>query len=208
MVTRNSAPHTLASRTSPLGTARLSSAGTGNGATREVSVVRAHITAVNKARAAARVKVPETAPARSARSHQMAPWWSLTTDQCTRWIPRQSPDSSWSTGDPIAAAQAGDSITNLSNGDQVTVTSVGKSSDANPYSGTGDHTQDTNSSDGSVIVLEDGSIWEVSASDQPTAAIWNDDSSITVNETSSGSSYELVNTDDQATVQANYLGNE
>jgi hypothetical protein len=59
----------------------------------------------------------------------------------------------------------------------------------------------------SIIVLEDGSIWEVDAGDQATAAAWTDATSITVNE-SEGSGYELVNTDDHELIHANYIGDE
>jgi len=58
-------------------------------------------------------------------------------------------------------------------------------------------TQSTNSSYGSIIVLDDGSEWIVAASDQATTAAWPDPSSITVNERSSGPAYDLVNTDTQ-----------
>ncbi len=119
----------------------------------------------------------------------------------------QSTVSSWSSGDPLAVSQSGDQITNTSTGETATVTNVGKSSDANPYSATGDHTQQTNSNDGSIVVLDDGSIWYVEPSAQSISSNWTDAASITVNDTS-GSDYQLVNTDDQSTVQARYIGDE
>jgi hypothetical protein len=116
--------------------------------------------------------------------------------------------SVWSAGDPVSLSASDDQLTNLSNGNTVTVTNIGTSSDANPYPKTGDHSQQTSSDDGSIVVLDDGSVWEVNASDQATTGAWPDSSSITVNAMPSGTSYELVNTDDQSSVQANYIGNE
>jgi hypothetical protein len=120
----------------------------------------------------------------------------------------QSTVSSWSQGDQVSVAGTGDAITNLSTGEKVTVTSVGNSSDTNVYPNTGDHTQTTNSSDGSIIVLEDGSIWIVAPTDQATTSLWLDTASITVNDGSSTPAYDLVNTDNQETATANYIGQE
>lgn len=116
--------------------------------------------------------------------------------------------SAWSSGDPVSVGDSEEAITDLSTGEKVSVTSVGSTSDANSYADTGDHTQSTNSSDGSIIVLEDGSIWIVAPADQPTTANWTDSASITVNEDSTGPGYELVNTDTQETAGANYIGQE
>jgi hypothetical protein len=119
----------------------------------------------------------------------------------------QSTSASWSPSDNIAVGNGDESLTNLENGEKVSAKRVGNTSDTNSYPNTGDHTQQTNSSDGSIIVLEDGSIWAVDAGDQATAAPWTDATSITVNETE-GSRYELVNTDEHEIVHANYIGDE
>jgi hypothetical protein len=42
---------------------------------------------------------------------------------------------------------------------------------------------------------------------RPTAAVWTDATSITVNE-AEGSGYELVNTDDHELAHADYIGDE
>ena len=120
----------------------------------------------------------------------------------------QSTVSAWSSGDPLSVSPAGDRIANTSTGDTASVTYVGSSSNAAVYSNTGDHTQATNSDDGSIVVLDDGSIWEVKAPDQSTSSGWADGSSVTVNEHPGGTNYTLVNTDDQSSVQADYIGDE
>jgi hypothetical protein len=116
--------------------------------------------------------------------------------------------SSWSSGDEIAVDQAEESLTDLSNSEHVSAKRVGSTSDSNPYPDAGgEHSQETNASDGSIIVLDDGSIWEVESGDQSTASTWTDSSAITVNE-GTASTYELVNTDEHETVHANYIGSE
>jgi hypothetical protein len=119
----------------------------------------------------------------------------------------QDTASNWSAGDPVAVGTDDASLFNRSSGESVTVTSVGIVSDASVYAATGDYTQQTNSGDGSVVVLDDNSIWHVVGPDQGTASAWTDGDAITVND-SSGSGYELVNTDQQSSVHANYIGDE
>jgi hypothetical protein len=117
--------------------------------------------------------------------------------------------SQWSSGDQVSVEDSNDAITNLSTGEKVSVTYVGESSDANSYADMGDHTQQTNSSDGSIVVLDDGCIWSVADADQATTSNWTDGDSITVNDSSDGSSSsELVNTDTQEIAEANYVGQE
>jgi hypothetical protein len=114
--------------------------------------------------------------------------------------------SSWSSGDEVAVSDAQDSLTNLSTSDNVSVSYVGDTSDDSLYSGAG-QSQDTSSDDGSLLVLDDGSVWAVTdPSDQGTASQWQDGASIIVNDSSPG--YLLVNTDDDETVHANYIGDE
>lgn len=121
----------------------------------------------------------------------------------------QSTVSGWSSGDPVKIADSGDSITNLSTGEQVTVTLAGNEPDTNAYPGVGDHSLMSNSDDGTIVVLDDGSIWIVTAADTATASVWLDPSSVTVNEGSSApAAYDLVNTDSQDAIQASYIGQE
>jgi hypothetical protein len=115
--------------------------------------------------------------------------------------------ASWSSGDKVAVDDGEESLTNLANGEKVSAKHIGDKTDTNSYAATGDHTQETRTDDGSIIVLDDHSIWAVEAGDESKASIWNDAASITVNETG-GSSYELVNTDEEETVHANYIGAE
>jgi hypothetical protein len=114
--------------------------------------------------------------------------------------------SSWE-GDDVKIAADESALTDLSNGEKFDVSHVGDTADSNAYAGTGDHSQDTNTSDGAIIVLDDGSVWSVEPGDQSTASTWTDAAAITVNE-ASGTSYELVNTDEHETVTANYIGDK
>jgi hypothetical protein len=118
----------------------------------------------------------------------------------------QSTVSQWSQGDDIAISDSHDSITDLSTGDKVSVTLVGDISDTNSYPSTGAHSIQAKTDDGSIMVLDDGSIWAVGP-DQATTAPWVDGTSITVND-GSGASYDLVDTDDQEIAEANYIGQE
>jgi hypothetical protein len=111
--------------------------------------------------------------------------------------------ASWSQGDSVSVNDAQDSISNTSTGDTASVTYVGDTTDANVYSGVGQSIAAI-ASDGSIIVLDDGSIWIVASYDQPTSAVWLDGTSITV----SSSGDQLIDTDDQETVDAKYIGQE
>lgn len=114
----------------------------------------------------------------------------------------QSTTSSWSQGDSVTVSDSQDAIFNASTGEKVSVTYVDDATARNSYPGGGDASIEAKSDDGSIIVLDDGSIWIVAPYDRPTSAIWLDVTSITVND----SGDQLVDTDDQETVDANYIG--
>lgn len=59
---------------------------------------------------------------------------------------------------------------------------------------------------GNIIILEDGSAWEVSPIDIIYSAIWLPVSNIAVVKDSGPYPYKLINTDDGETVNAKYLG--
>jgi hypothetical protein len=120
----------------------------------------------------------------------------------------QSTVSSWSSGDQVSVGESEENLFNVASGESVSATKVGDTSESNTHAVEGEHTQQTNSDDGSVLVLDDGSIWEVSPSDQATAATWTDAASITVNQGNAGPMYELVNTDEHESIQASYIGGE
>lgn len=61
---------------------------------------------------------------------------------------------------------------------------------------------------GKIIILEDGSVWEVSPIDIINSAIWLPVSNIVVVEDSGPYPYKLINTDDGETVNAKYLGSK
>jgi hypothetical protein len=61
--------------------------------------------------------------------------------------------------------------------------------------------------DGRILVLEDGSWWEVRASDRIRTSRWYRISTITVEDPKQGGhSYLLTNTMERETAQANYIG--
>ena len=59
---------------------------------------------------------------------------------------------------------------------------------------------------GKIIILEDGSVWEVSPIDIIYSVIWLPVSNIAVVKDSGSYPYKLINTDDRETVNAKYLG--
>jgi hypothetical protein len=83
------------------------------------------------------------------------------------------------------------------------VTYVGDSADSNVYLGWGQSIA-ARSSDGSIIVLNDGSIWIVAGYDRPTSALWLDGTSIIV----SNSGDQLIDADDHEVIDAHYIGQE
>jgi hypothetical protein len=80
----------------------------------------------------------------------------------------------------------------------------------NQYSGNSKgHWIQENIDNGSMIILEDGSIWKVEPLDKIDASLWLPISNIIVATSRSGSlgyDYLLINTDDDAKVHAKYLG--
>lgn len=78
------------------------------------------------------------------------------------------------------------------------------------YAGTGSgHWIDEVSSDGGIVTLEDGSIWQISSLDQIDTALWLPVTDITVVRSASpvgGYDYTLVNTEDSEKASAKYIG--
>lgn len=75
------------------------------------------------------------------------------------------------------------------------------------YSGVGTgHWIQSVSAGGKIIILEDGSLWEVSPIDIIYSAIWLPVSNITVVEDSGPYPYMIINTDDRETVSVKFLG--
>ncbi len=82
-------------------------------------------------------------------------------------------------------------------------------SKAGGYSGVGNHWLKSKTSDGSILILEDGSTWEVQRLDRIYTRLWLPITNVMVIEpkTSIGQyKYYLVNTDDGEKVLAKYLG--
>jgi hypothetical protein len=69
-----------------------------------------------------------------------------------------------------------------------------------------EHYIESNSS-GSMIVLDDGSIWDIDPVDKMISALWKYEAIITVTSTSGGKyEYVLNNSEDGKKVRANYIG--
>ena len=80
------------------------------------------------------------------------------------------------------------------------------------YSGVGGgHWVREVSSNGAIVTLEDGSLWELSAADRIDTALWLPTINITVLESRSpvgGYKYTLINKDDGEKASAKFLGRE
>jgi hypothetical protein len=115
---------------------------------------------------------------------------------------------SWSDGDKITVGESEDTLYDATEGESVSATKIGETSDSNTYADEGEHTQEAVSDDGSLIVLDDGSVWAVAAADQSTTSTWTDSSAIDVRQGSAGPNYELINTDEQSSAEAGYVGDK
>jgi hypothetical protein len=75
----------------------------------------------------------------------------------------------------------------------------------------GGHWISENNSGGKIILLEDGSLWQINPIDQVDTALWLSITEITVLEVDSPIGeyrYQLINTDDGEQALAQYLGNQ
>ena len=87
----------------------------------------------------------------------------------------------------------------------------GPTAGTTPYAVGGGHWIKSKADNGAIIILEDGSMWEISSLDRIETAIWLPISNITVLRASSpvgDYKYTLVNTDDGEKAQAKYLGRQ
>lgn len=84
--------------------------------------------------------------------------------------------------------------------------------DSGTYSAVGGgHWISKNIDGGAMIILEDGSIWQVNPYDKLNTMLWLPVSNITVTNVKSGQNgynYQLINTDDGETAHAKYLGSK
>ncbi len=74
--------------------------------------------------------------------------------------------------------------------------------------GTG-HWISSNDSDGAIITLEDGSMWQINSVDQPDTSLWLPVTDITVVDAASpigDYKYELIDTEDHEKALAKYIG--
>jgi hypothetical protein len=91
--------------------------------------------------------------------------------------------------------------------EKLEVKRVGNLSVSKRYSGPGEGMLDTKASNGSILVLSDGSVWSVESVDRVNTGVWLEPDSIMVNQRS-GPAYELVNTDEHPaeSATASYVG--
>jgi hypothetical protein len=121
--------------------------------------------------------------------------------------PYQRTASSFASGDTVTVNEEED-ITDLRTGKRVSATEIGDTTEANVYPhGGSTHKLSTASADGSIVVLNDESVWAVSPAGRRTAASWAHGSSIAVPR-HSHLLYGLLNTDDHTIVRASYIGEE
>jgi len=113
----------------------------------------------------------------------------------------------WSPGDGITVAPGGNSLYDANEGERMSATKLGTTASASPNAAEGEHTLETISGDGSLIVLNDASVWAVASADRSTSARWADAATIEVQEGSGGARYRLVNADDHSSVEAGYVAN-
>lgn len=77
--------------------------------------------------------------------------------------------------------------------------------------GGGGHWIKAKADNGAIIILEDGSMWEINSLDRIDAALWLPISNVTILKASSpvgGYKYMLINTDDGEKALAKYLGKQ
>jgi hypothetical protein len=119
----------------------------------------------------------------------------------------QTTASSFTPGDSVAVNEE-EEITDLRSGRRVSASEIGDIAEANryPHGGTR-HMLATGSPDGSIVVLNDESVWAVSPAGRATAASWVHGAPIAV-PPRSHLLYRLVNSDDRSTIRASYIGEE
>jgi hypothetical protein len=88
--------------------------------------------------------------------------------------------------------------------------SATSASSSGSYGGVGSgHWISSNDSDGAIITLEDGSMWQINPVDQVDTGLWLPITDVTVIRAKSPVGdyrYELINTEDNETALAKYLG--
>jgi L-rhamnose isomerase len=91
-------------------------------------------------------------------------------------------------------------------------TSAGSVSGATSYTGgSGGHWIKSKANNGAIVVLEDGSMWEINSLDRIYSALWLPISNVTILKASSPVGeykYTVVNTDDGEKALAKYLGKQ
>lgn len=112
--------------------------------------------------------------------------------------------SSW-TGDRVTLVANGDVMLNSARRDRAEVSFVGDAGTARAYSNTGEHTQESGATDGSLVLLDDGSVWVVARADRGHNVEWSEGSVVDVEPGSHGL-YRLSNPSSGSSVAAAYVG--
>ena len=89
--------------------------------------------------------------------------------------------------------------------DRAEVSYVGDPAKPQTYSNSGQHTQESGSADGSLILLDDGSVWAVQSAGRVHTRAWPEGSVVDV-EAATGGLYRLTNPSSGTSVLAAYVG--
>lgn len=91
------------------------------------------------------------------------------------------------------------------NGEKAEVHLVGSVDHPRTYSNTGEHSQESGSSDGGLLLLDDGSVWAVPAAERHHTRVWAEGAPVNVEPGPHGL-YKLTNSSTGTTVLAAYIG--
>jgi hypothetical protein len=114
-------------------------------------------------------------------------------------------DASRWTGDSVRVISGERIMLNARLHDRAEVTYVGDPAKPRIYSNTGEHTQESGSTDGSLLLLDDGSVWVVTPEGRAHTHLWEESSTVNVEPGPHGL-YRLANPSSGTSVLAAYVG--
>jgi len=114
-------------------------------------------------------------------------------------------DSSPWSGNAVKVIAGGRIMLDPQRHDRAEVSYVGEPAKPRTYANSGEHTQESGSADGSLILLDDGSVWAVQPAGRVHTRAWVEGSVVDV-ESASGGLYRLTNPSSGTSVLAAYVG--
>lgn len=114
-------------------------------------------------------------------------------------------DASRWVGDTVSVVSNERIMLNHARHDRAEVTYVGDAANPRTYSNTGEHTQESGAADGSLLLLDDGSVWVVPTTGRSHTYTWTEGSVVNV-EPGPGGLYKLANPSSGTSVLAAYVG--